>query len=140
MTKRQSASKTESFTVSAVLPASPERLYKAWLSTRQHTAMTGGKATIVAKVGGKHTAWDGYIEGVTLELDPNRRIVQTWRSAEFPSGAEDSRLELLLDPVEGGTKITLKHSHLPAGQGASYKQGWWDNYFDPMRAYFSRRK
>jgi activator of HSP90 ATPase len=139
MTKRQSASRLESITVSTVLPATPERIYTAWLSGRQHSAMTGGKATVVARVGGKHTAWDGYITGRTLELEPDRRIVQAWRSADFPDDAEDSRLEVLLEPAAGGTKITLKHSHIPAGQGAGYKQGWVENYFNPMRAYFSRK-
>jgi hypothetical protein len=27
------------------------------------------------RVGGKFTAWDGYIEGITLEMEPDKRIV-----------------------------------------------------------------
>ena len=137
MTKRKS--KLDAIEVSTILPASPERIYKAWLSGRQHSAMTGGKATVVAKVGGRHTAWDGYIQGVTLELERNRRIVQSWRAADFPDDADDSRLEVALEAVEGGTKLSLKHTHIPAGQGPDYRQGWVDNYFDPMRKYFAKR-
>jgi len=130
---------SDSIQVSTVLPASPARIYRAWLSSKAHTAMTGGEATVDPKVGGRHTAWDGYIEGVTLELEPNRRIVQSWRSTEFPAGAPDSRLEILLEKVEGGTTITLNHSEIPAGQGVQYESGWVESYFDPMRAYFSRQ-
>ena len=130
---------TESIQVSAVLPASPQRIYKAWLNGKEHTAFTGGGATVDPKVGGRHTAWDGYIEGTTLELEPFRRIVQSWRSTEFPADAVDSRLEVLLEKVEGGTRITLNHSNIPDGQGEQYKDGWVESYFDPMQAYFARK-
>ena len=129
----------DSIQVSTVLPASPARIYKAWLSSKAHTAMTGGEATVDPKVGGRHTAWNGYIEGVTLDLKPNRRIVQSWRSTEFPADVPDSRLEILLETVEGGTTITLNHSEIPAGQGVQYESGWVESYFDPMRVYFARK-
>jgi len=130
---------TESIQVSAVLPASPQRIYKAWLSGKEHSAMTGGEATVDPKVGGRHTAWDGYIEGATLELEPHRRIVQAWRTTEFPADAVDSRLAVLLEKVEGGTRIMLNHSDIPDGQGEQYKDGWVESYFDPMQAYFARK-
>ena len=127
----------ESFEVSAVLPASPQQLYLAWLSSDEHTAFTGGGAEVDPRVGGRFTAWDGYIEGKTLELEPHRRIVQTWRTAEFPEGSEDSRLEVRLEEADGGTKITLVHTNIPDGQGEDYRHGWLGNYFDPMQEYFS---
>ena len=130
---------TESIQVSALLPASPQRIYKAWLSEKEHSAMTGGEATVDPKVGGRHTAWDGYIEGTTLELEPFRRIVQSWRSTEFPADAVDSRLEVLLEKVKGGAQITINHSNIPAGQGHSYESGWVESYFVPMQAYFSKK-
>jgi outer membrane biosynthesis protein TonB len=65
--------------------------------------------------------------------------VQVWRTTEFPADAEDSRLELLFEPVGDGTetKVTLIHTNIPEGQGAQYKSGWGEHYFEPMRAYFS---
>src|SRR5437870_2591355 len=67
-------------------------------SMSEHTAFTGAKATIEALVGGKHSAWDGYIVGENLALEPNRRILQSWRSKEFPLDSEDSTLEVVLTP------------------------------------------
>ena len=99
--------------------------------------MTGGASQIDPVVGGKFSAWDGYITGTTLELEPYRRIVQSWRTVEFPADAPDSRLEILLEENAGETRLTLKHSHVPAGQGAAYESGWMSNYFDPMKDYFS---
>ena len=126
-----------SFEISILLPASPERLFDAWLDSKEHSAFTGGKAKIQPKEGGKFTAWDGYILGKTIKLEPYRRIVQTWRTTEFPDGRPDSRLEILFEEVAEGTKLTLKHSRLPQGQAEMYHQGWFDNYFEPMKKYFS---
>lgn len=128
---------TESISVSAVLPATPKQIYDAWLSSKGHTDMTGGEAQCTAKIGATFTAWDGYIEGKNLELEQGKRIVQSWRTSEFPETAEDSRLEILLEKAKGGTKITLNHTNIPKGQGKQYKQGWHDHYFEPMKEYFS---
>ncbi len=129
---------TESFEVSALVAASPERVYDAWLSGSEHAAMTGAPATGEPAVGAKFSAWDGYIEGTNLALDPGRRIVQSWRTNEFPVGAPASRLEVILEAAGQGTRITLRHSEIPEGQGEQYRAGWQEHYFDPMGAYFEK--
>ena len=126
----------ETIQLSAILPASPEQIYRDWLSSTGHTALTGSPAEVDPAVGGRFTAWDGYIAGTNIELEPYRRILQAWRTSEFPTGSPDSRLEVLLEAVEGGTRLTINHSHIPEGQGAMYTQGWQDFYFTPMRAYY----
>jgi len=127
-----------SFNLSIVLPANPETIFNAWLSTEGHTAMTGSPAQVGGNIGGEFTAWDGYISGKTLELEPSRRIVQAWRTSEFPEDAPDSKVDILLEEVEGGTKLTLTHSDMPEDQVDSYKQGWEDFYFKPMSGYFGK--
>jgi uncharacterized protein YndB with AHSA1/START domain len=81
--------------------------------------------------------WAVYIQGANLELEPNRRIVQAWRTTDFPPGSPDSRLEILFKTVKNGTEMTLIHSGLPDGQGKGYEQGWIDYYFTPMQEYFA---
>jgi activator of HSP90 ATPase len=115
-----------------------ERLYGAWLDSAAHSAFTGSPAQIDPQIGGRFSAWGGYIEGTTLELEPYRRIVQTWRTTEFPEGSADSRLEVLLEEAGlGQTRLTLLHSEIPEGQGQGYLQGWEEFYFQPMLANFS---
>lgn len=128
----------DAFRKSAFIAVSPERIYAAWMDAAGHSEMTGGGAEVDPRVGGRFTAWDGYIEGTTLELEPTRRIVQAWRSADFPEDAPDSRLEVLLHPEAGGTLVELVHSDIPDGQGPNYAQGWEDFYFTPMRAWAGR--
>ena len=127
---------TESIRVFRVFPVPPERLYQAWLDSAEHARFTGGDAAIEPTVGGAHSSWDGYIWGRILELEPGRRILQTWRTSEFPDAAEDSRLEILFEPEGRGTRLTLIHSEIPEGQRGRYESGWEDFYFEPMAKYF----
>lgn len=127
----------ESVSVSDIIPASPEAIYRAYLDSDGHAALTGSPASVDGRIGGKFTAWDGYIMGTTLEMEPDRRVVQAWRTTEFPDGAADSRLEMLLEKATGGTKVTFNHTSIPEGQGDDYRQGWIDFYFEPMKAYFA---
>jgi len=129
----------ESIKVSAVLPAIPEKVYNAWMSSEEHGRFTGSKAEISPRKGGSFMAWDGYIEGKNLELEPGKRIVQSWRTSEFPSRSPDSRIEVLFEKSEKGTRITINHSNIPDGQGKQYKQGWLDYYFKPMKRYFGKK-
>lgn len=116
-----------------VFRAAPERIYELWMDSDGHALMTGGEAVIDPREGGEFSAWDGYITGVTERLEPGRLIVQRWRTSEFPDGADDSRVEVMLRPVEGGCEITLLHTDIPEGQGDRYKAGWVDYYFEPLR-------
>jgi len=127
----------EEIRISTTLPAEPEQIYRAWMDSAGHSAFTGSPATIDPTTGGAFSAWDGYIQGTTLELEPYRRIIQAWRTTEFPEGSPDSRLEVLLEATDDGTLITLHHSNIPVGQGEGYYQGWIDYYFEPMIKYFS---
>jgi len=128
--------KTEELEVSTWLPVAPEALYRAWLDSRAHSALTGAEASVQPGVDGVFYAWDGYITGANLELEPGRRILQSWRTSEFPEGHPPSLLEVLLDPDAGGTRITLRHTDIPEGQADAYEQGWEEHYFVPMRTYF----
>lgn len=131
---------SQSFKISTTLPATAKQVYRAWLSGKEHAAFTGEAAEVDPKVGGRFTAFGDYIEGTNLELQPNKKIVQTWRTTEFPAGSEDSKLEVTLENIDRGTKLTLAHSNIPDGQADSYKDGWRKFYFKPMKKYFGMKK
>lgn len=124
------------FEVSGIIGAVPNIVYEAWLDSEKHSGMTGGKAEVSDIAGAPFQAWDGYIEGINLELVPGKRILQHWRTSEFEESDEDSLLEILFEPEENRTRVTIKHSNLPV-HGMQYKQGWVDNYFEPMNDYFT---
>ena len=123
------------FTLKTKLPATSKQVYKAWLSTQGHTKMTGGPAFVSDKVGDTFTAWDGYIKGENLTLEPYKKIVQSWRSSQFEETEEDSQIEITLEENGDETELTLKHTNVPES-GEHYMKGWDEHYFQPMKAYF----
>jgi uncharacterized protein YndB with AHSA1/START domain len=127
------------FVVSAVIPASPEVVYAAWLDSDGHSKMTGAKAEVSAFVGGVFQAWDGYIQGKNLELEAGKRILQAWRTIEFEASDPDSIVEISFQPAAEGTDVVLRHTNLPP-HGTQYEQGWIDSYFSPMHSYFTALK
>ena len=132
-------STTRNVRVSFVVPATPDDVYGAWLDSAAHAAMTGGqRAEIEPRTFGRHMAGDGYIEGVILELDAGRRIVQTWRSTEFQKSSPDSRLEVHFGHDTGGTRVMLEHEDVPVELADDIEAGWTKFYAEPMRAYFSQ--
>jgi activator of HSP90 ATPase len=127
------------FTVSDVIPAAPRAIYDAWLDGAKHAAMTGGKPALASvAVGAAFTAWNGYITGKNLELDPGKRILQSWRTTRFTKDDADSRIEVLLEPAPGGTLVTVRHSNVPDGHTSYRDGGWQQSYFDPMKRYFAQ--
>jgi activator of HSP90 ATPase len=127
------------FEVSDSIPASPEDIYEAWMSSAGHSAMTGGAAHIDPLVGGDFDAWDGYIHGTTLELEANRRIVQSWRTSNFTEAHADSRIEVELEGDGESTTVTVRHFNVPDDQLGYEQGGWQKSYFDPMKAYFANQ-
>ena len=125
------------FTVTAEIPALPQAVYNAWIDGDQHGAMTQSQATASREIAGAFTAHDGYIEGINLELEDGRRVLQTWRTTQFADSDPDSSIEVVFEPTDTGTLVTLSHWNIPNGQAEDYKSGWQDFYFSPMTEYFS---
>lgn len=128
------------FRLTTIIPASPQEIYDAWLDKLGHSEMTGSEAITSEELGAEISAWDGYISGRNLELVPGERIVQSWRTTEFADEHADSIISLVLEEVDGGTRLTLVHTNVPDEQ-TSYEQGGWQQYyFEPMQEYFSKAR
>ncbi len=128
----------DSFEISKFFPGTPAvELFNAWLESEAHSAFTGSPARVDPGEGAEFSAWDGYISGRTLAVEPHSRILQSWRTTEFPEGSPDSQLEILFEDKGDGTQLTLIHTDIPDGQGENYRQGWQEYYFIPMQEYFS---
>jgi activator of HSP90 ATPase len=129
--------KLKSFKQTAVIPASPKQVYEALMDTKQHTAFTGSQASISRKVGGKISAWDGFISGKNLELVEGKKIVQAWRSSDWPQGVI-SQATFTLTKAGQGTKLTFVQTGCPENQLVEIKQGWIDYYWEPLKKYFTK--
>ena len=125
------------FTNAAVIPASPKDVFDAWLDGDHNGAMTQSSETATNEIAGIFTAHDGYIDGINLELEDSERILQTWRTTQFEGSDPDSSVEVTLEKVEVGTKLTLRNWNIPDYQADGYETGWQEFYFAPKIEYFS---
>jgi activator of HSP90 ATPase len=114
----------------------PEQIYRAWLDSQEHSNMTGGEAVCSAEIGASFSCWDNYIQGKNLNLEENKRIVQSWRTDDFNEDDADSEFEITLKSKENGCVLELIHRNIPKNQ-PDYEQGWKLHYFEPMENYFS---
>ena len=127
----------ESFEITCSIPVPAKDVYSAWLNSELHSAFTGGLAAIQGDINSRFTTWDGYITGMIIELEENKRILQSWRTSEFHMDEEDSMVEVELFNDKGGCRMHLKHWNIPKGQAGKYMMGWEQHYFQPMKKYFS---
>ena len=89
-----------------------------------HSQFTGEPARIDAKAGGAFTCYGDYINGITLELEPGKRIAQAWRSRNWPAGfysivtfALTAKMGLLSTPIKGTVEVTDRDITIDADLG-----------------------
>ena len=116
------------------LPTTPAAVYRMLTDPTEHGAFTGTECSGEPVEGGAFTASSGYISGRYETLEQDHLIVASWQTTEWPRGAPASRLEFVLEGVDGGTELTMTHAELPPTQAEDYRQGWLDHYWTPMRA------
>ena len=126
----------ESFEIHTSFPVAPEVLYHAWLNSKIHSAMTGTEAEIDPQPEGVFRIFGGYISGKNIEMIPGEKIVQRWRTTDFPVNSPDSVLKIIFEKTGKSTKMTIRHTKIPDGQAKDYRQGWQEYYFQPMKLYF----
>jgi len=119
------------------LSVNPEKLYNDWLDSKAHSSFTGGEAHISNSLNSEFSCWDGYISGRIKELEPAKRILQSWRTSEFKELDEDSILEVLFNNLPtGNTLFILNHWNLSEDDIEKYKSGWVEHYLKPMKDYY----
>ncbi len=130
--------RARTITQKVVVSAPPDKVYDAFVTAKKHAAFTNSPATGAARVGGSFTACDGFIHGVHRQLVKGKKVVQDWHTTQWPEGAPDSLLTLTFKKIKGGTEIKMVHSNVPAEQADGYRQGWYDYYWNPLKAYFAK--
>ena len=118
--------------------AAPARVYAALLETDQHARFTGERARIEPQIGGKFTCYGDYISGVTLELEQNKRIVQAWRSRNWPVGTYSIVTFMLSGKPGGKTELRFTQVGVPAKDYRRKSQGWRTHYWDPLKRFLAQ--
>ena len=121
-----------------IFNASPHELYEAIIDAKKHSEFTGAKATNNEKVGGKFTSWDGYAFGKNLVLQKDKKIVQSWSTADFPEIITEITFEFEKQGNE--TKIIFTQKNVPDKNYKEIAEGWKEYYWKPLKKWlaFSR--
>jgi uncharacterized protein YndB with AHSA1/START domain len=132
----------QSAQITAHLQASPAAVWSALTEPAALTAWywpasLAPKATSEPAVGGRFgittDATDMGFAGEYLELEPPRRIVQSWRWA---GDDRDSRVTIELTPAGDGTDLVVTHAELDPETAERYRAGW-QSCLDRLPAYLA---
>ena len=119
------------------IAAPPERVFRA-LTTEELTQWWGSpeeyrttEFTADLRLGGRWrtvgVGRDGSsfaVEGVFREIDPPRRLVQTWVAPW--DGGNETVITYTLEPIDGGTRVTVRHEGFGERQQScrGHGEGW----------------
>ena len=123
----------------ATFAAPPHEVYEMLMDARKHAKFTGASAIISRSVGGMIKAYDGYIDGRNISLEPDKKIVQAWRGSDWPEG-HYSRATFALAEVKGGTRLTFTQTGVPEDEYEPIREGWKEHYWDKMKAAIAKKK
>jgi activator of HSP90 ATPase len=112
----------------------PDQIYQLLTDSKRHTKLTGQKAVISSKVGGPFSTHGGRVSGIVVDLVPGRRVVQAWRSKDFPVGAFSMAAFELSPTDDGGTQLVLTHRGVPKHLIPNVEADWRTTYWDKIRA------
>jgi len=117
------------------LKSSPARIYAVLLDSKQFAAFSQSPADIHNEAGGSFSLFGARILGRNIELVPNQRIVQAWRSAGWDPGVYSIvRFEFKEQGTQ--TKVILDHTGFAEGEYDSLTSGWKSHYWDPLQLFF----
>jgi len=124
----------------------PARVYNTLMDAREFLAImkfstvpNAPLPTIEANACGAFALFGGHILGRQIELAPDTRVVQAWRTSGWPVGLYSIARFELAAAAGGGTKLTFDHTGFPKGDGAHLASGWYLNYWTPMEKHFAGR-
>jgi uncharacterized protein YndB with AHSA1/START domain len=112
------------------IAASPETVWGFLVDPMKATRWMGQEAFFDPRPGGEYRVQvvNETAVGEFVELDPPRRLVFTWgwEADGDPTPPGSSRIEVDLEPSDGGaaTRLRLRHSGLPVESRAGHDEGW----------------
>lgn len=130
--------KTKTIRQAVSFRASPHEVYETLMDSQKHAGFTSAKASISREVGGRISAYDGYIDGENLKLVLDKKIVQKWGCNEWPEG-HYSTATFILEKTKVGTKLKFTQTSVPAEFYNDINQGWKDHYWNPMKAILDKK-
>jgi activator of HSP90 ATPase len=112
--------------------ASPREIYSLLMDSKKHQSLSGERARISNKVGGRFSAWGGHITGFNLVLNPGKKIVQAWRATGW--WQEHYSIAIFdIQPTKAGSRLKFTQIGVPPHRYSGHYRGWIEAYWTPMK-------
>lgn len=116
-----------------IIPAPPEELYIALTNPYTIQLWSGEKAVMSTEPGSEFSLWEGSIEGLNMEFEAGKKIVQQWY---FGEQEEASIVTIKLHMHKQGTSVELKHTNIPDEAYDDIVEGWDNSYFGSLLDFY----
>lgn len=140
-TSTSGSSSINTTTVSATdeFRTSAEELFQTFTDPQRIAAFTRGSPRVFegAKTGGKFAIFDGNVTGEFVSLEPPKKLVQTWRLAQWPEGHVSTQ-EIFFDQndVDRVTNLRVTWIGVPVGQEEVVRRNWEGYYVRSIKQTF----
>nr|CAD7197856.1 unnamed protein product [Timema douglasi] len=112
-----------------------EEFYNAMTVLELVQAFTRGPVKLEAEVGGKFELFGGNIHGDFVELVPNKKIVQRWRSKRWPA-EHYSTVTFTIEQKDDHTEVRVLQIGVPQSEADSTRENWEYYYWDSVKRTF----
>jgi uncharacterized protein YndB with AHSA1/START domain len=101
------------------------------MSSAMRSELGSAPTAIDARPGGAFVLFGGYITGRNIEIAPDSRLVQAWRSESWDAGIY-SIARFALSGSGTGTRLIFDHTGFPSDAADHLAKGWYANYWQPL--------
>jgi uncharacterized protein YndB with AHSA1/START domain len=113
------------------IEASTADVYRSLTNPELLTRLTGMKAEMDVREGGRFNAWDNKSHGYIMCLIDNKRIVQSWIHDEFPTGMY-STVIIDLESTDHGSRVSFNHIGVPEDASGWLTESWKRDFWTPL--------
>lgn len=111
----------KTFKKSFTLSAGAEDIYACLTNPVTIELWSGYPAEMSTKPGSLFSLWEGDIEGMIIEAEKNKKLVQEWF---FGEQKEISIATIILVRDFGKTQVTVEHTNIPDADYKNIATGW----------------
>ncbi len=116
-----------------ILQATPEEVYHALTNPMALGIWTNASVVMSTVPLTEFSLFDGDIEGMNLEFEENKKIVQEWYFGEQEA---TSIVTIKLHTQGEHTSVELRHTNIPDEAYDDMIEGWNEIYFGNLKEFF----
>ncbi|KAI8374283.1 activator of Hsp90 ATPase [Radiomyces spectabilis] len=114
---------------------SAHELFETLLDPQRASVWTRGPAQVSKQVGSKFQFFNGNVSGEILEVEPDKKIVQSWRLASWPAG-HYSTVTMTFNQGNDNVELTVKQTGVPIGEEELTQRNWAGYYWRAIKQSF----